>query len=53
MNELIKRIEDKFNEFLKESNKTNNKAAQRRARVISIELRDLLKEFRKKSLENK
>ena len=53
MNELIKKIEDKFNEFLKESNKTSNKSAQRRARVISTDLRDLLKEFRKKSLENK
>jgi len=53
MNELIKTIEDKFNEFLKESNKINNKSAQRRARIISLDLRELLKEFRKKSLENK
>jgi len=53
MDELIKTIEDKFNNFLIESNKIDNKSAQQRARVISTELRNLLKEFRKKSLENR
>jgi len=44
-------IKDKFAAFIQEANKTTNQSAARRARKISMELRQLLKEFKAASVK--
>ena len=46
MQELLKKIEEVSAAFNTEVAKTTNKAAQGRARKLSLELRELYKQFR-------
>lgn len=50
MEKLISKIEETQRMFIEEAKKSDNKAAQRRARKISLELCKLCKEFRQESL---
>lgn len=54
MNELIKSINNLFENFKAEADKNvnGNKAAGVRARKTSLEIEKALKEYRKKSLAN-
>ena len=55
MKELIEKISEVYNSFEKEAktqSENGNKAAGTRARKSSLELEKLMKEFRKKSLED-
>ena len=51
MEKLLDVIIETFEAFKADAEKENNKAAARRARVISVKLAKLLKEFRETSVK--
>lgn len=48
---LVAGIRGKFEGFIEDAKKTGNKAAARRARKATLELSDLMKQFRKISIK--
>ena len=54
MKELLEKVNESFAAFIEDANlqiEKNNKAAGTRARKASLEIEEMMKEFRKASLE--
>lgn len=51
MENLVNEIKEAFSAFVAEAEKDGNKAAATRARVISVKLDKLLKQYRKETIE--
>lgn len=51
MEELLKKIDDAYQDFKLNAKATGNKSAAKRAHLRSVELRSLLKAFRAESLD--